>query len=63
MRLLKTLEFENISRLSQGSPDTLSLFLAHIPSVENLILKSSRSRGVEIEGNFEVVQVSTSAVS
>jgi hypothetical protein len=63
MRLLKTLEFENIFQWSQGSPDTLSLFLAHIPSVENLILRSSRSRGVEMEGNFEVVQVSTSAVS
>ena len=63
MTLLKTLEFENISRCSQGSPDILSLFLSHIPSVENLVLKSSRSRGVEIEGNFEVVQVSTSAVS
>jgi hypothetical protein len=63
MKLLKTLEFENISRLSQGSPDTLSLLLAHIPSVENLVLRSSRTRAVEIEGNFEVVQVSTSAVS
>lgn len=63
MKLLKTLEFENISRLSQGSPDTLSLFLAHIPSVENLVLRSSRSRAVEIEGKFEAVQVSTSAVS
>ena len=62
MKLLKTLEFENISRLSQGSPDTLSLLLAHIPSVENLVLRSSRTRAVEIEGNFEVVQVSTSAV-
>lgn len=63
MGLLKTLEFENISRWSQGSPDALSLFLAHVPSVENLVLRSSRTRAVEIEGNFEVVQVSTSAVS
>ena len=62
MTLLKTLEFENISRWSQGSPDTLSLVLAHIPSVENLVLRSSRARGVEIEGNFRAIQVSTSAV-
>ena len=63
MRLLKTLEFENISRWSQGSPDTLSQFLAYIPSVENLILRSSRSRGIDVEGNFEDAQVSTSPVS
>jgi hypothetical protein len=62
MRLLNTLEFENISRWSQGSPDTLSLLLAHIPSVEKLVLRSSRARGVEVEGNFKVIQVSTSAV-
>jgi F-box domain len=62
MRLLKTLEFENISRWSQGSPDTLSLVLAHIPSVEKLVLRSSRTRGVEVEGDFKVIQVSTSAV-
>jgi hypothetical protein len=62
MRLLNTLEFENISRWSQGSPDTLSLLLAHIPSVENLVLRSSRARGVEIDGNFKAIQVSTSAV-
>lgn len=59
MRLLKTLEFENIFRWSQGSPDTLSLFLAHIPSVENLVLRSSRSRGIEVEGNVEDVPVGT----
>ncbi len=63
MRLLKTLEFENISRWFQGSPDTLSLILAHIPSVENLVLRCSRARQVEIEGNFNVVQVSTSTLS
>ncbi len=62
MRLLKTLQFENISRWSQGSPDTLSLILTHIPFVENLVLRS-RSRGVEIEGSFKFVQVSTSEVS
>ena len=62
MRLLKTLEFENISRWSQGSPDTLSLVLAHIPSVEKLVLRSSRARGVEVEGDFKVIQVSTSAL-
>jgi F-box domain len=62
MRLLNTLEFENISRWSQGSPDTLSQFLAHIPSVENLVLRSSRSRGSEVEGIPEDVQVSTSSV-
>ncbi|KAF8494932.1 hypothetical protein F5888DRAFT_1714235 [Russula emetica] len=56
MRLLKTLEFENISRWSQGSPDTLSLVLAHMPSVENLVLRSSRARGIEVEGNFKVNQ-------
>ena len=61
MRLLKTLEFDNISRWSQGSPDTLSQFLANVPSVENLILKSSRSRGLDVEGNFGDDQVSTSA--
>src|SRR6266852_4872441 len=49
MVLLKTLEFENLSRWSQGSPDTLSLVLAHIPSVENLVLRSSRARSVEVE--------------
>jgi len=62
MRLLNTLEFENISRWSQGSPDALSLVLAHIPSVEKLVLRSSRARGVEVDGNFKAVQVSTSAV-
>lgn len=62
MRLLKTLEFDNISRWSLGSPDTLSQFLVNVPSVENLILRSSRSRGLEVEGNFEDNQVSTSAV-
>lgn len=62
MRLLNTLEFENISRWSQGSPDTLSLVLAHIPSVENLVLRSSRARGIEVEGNFKVIQVSIFAV-
>jgi hypothetical protein len=62
MRLLNTLEFENISRWSQGSPDTLSLLLAHIPSVEKLVLRSSRARGIEVEGNFQVIQVSKSAV-
>ena len=62
MRLLNTLEFENISRWSQGSPDTLSLILAHIPSVEKLVLRSSRARGIEVEGNFKVIQVSKYAV-
>ena len=61
MRLLKTLEFDNISRWSLGSPDTLSQFLVNVPSVENLILRSSRSRGLEVEGNFEDNQVSISA--
>jgi hypothetical protein len=60
MRLLNTLEFENIFRWSQGSPDTLSLFLSHIPSVENLVLRSSRSRGAEVEGSVQDVQVSSS---
>jgi hypothetical protein len=62
MRLLKTLEFDNISTWSLGSPDTLSQFLANVPNVENLILRSSRSRGLEADGNFDVDQVSTSAV-
>lgn len=58
MRLLKTLEFDNITRWCQGSPDTLSLFLTHIPTVEHLILKSSRSLGAENDANFEDAQVS-----
>lgn len=62
MRLLKTLEFDNISRWSVGSPDILSQFLVNVPSVENLILRSSRSRGLEVEGNFDDNQVSTSAL-
>jgi hypothetical protein len=62
MRLLKTLEFDNISRWSLGTPDTLSQFLANVPNVENLILRSSRSRGLELDGNFDGDQVSTSAV-
>ena len=62
MRLLKTLEFDNISRWCQGSPDALSQFLAHIPSIEHLIVRSSRSRGAVVEGNPEDAQVSTSTV-
>ena len=62
MRLLKTLEFDNVSRWSQGSPDTLSQFLAHVPSIEQLIVKSSRSRGAVVEGNPEDAQVSTSTI-
>jgi len=62
MRLLKTLEFDNISRWSLGSPDTLSQFLANVPNVENLILRSSRSRGLDVDGRFDGDQVSTSAV-
>jgi F-box domain len=62
MRLLKTLEFENIFRWAQGSPDTLSLFLAHIPSVENLVLKSSRSRGNEGDGSNEGVGAEVSDI-
>ena len=57
MRLLKTLEFENIYRWCQGSPDILSLFLAHIPTVEHLVLRSSRSHGVEAEVSSEDAQV------
>ncbi|KAI9509912.1 hypothetical protein F5148DRAFT_1282475 [Russula earlei] len=53
MRLLKTLEFENIFRWAEGSPDTLSLFLSHIPSVENLVLRSSRSHGLDDEESSE----------
>jgi hypothetical protein len=29
--------------------------------VEKLVLRSSRARGVEVEGNFKVIQVSTSS--
>lgn len=57
MRLLKTLEFENIYRWCQGSPDILSLFLAHIPTVEHLVLRSSRSHGAEAETTSEHSQV------
>jgi hypothetical protein len=63
MKLLKTLEFENITRWCQGSPDTLSLFLAHIPTVEHLILRSSKSLGTEADPNFEDSQVSTNLTS
>ena len=59
MRLLKTLEFDNITRWCQGLPDNLSLFLAHIPSVEHLVLRSSRSLGAETGPNFEDAQVGT----
>lgn len=57
MRLLKTLEFENIYRWCQGSPDNLSLFLAHIPSVEHLILRSSRSHGADADTSSEGAQL------
>ena len=57
MRLLKTLEFENIYRWCQGSPDILSFFLAHIPTVEHLVLRSSRSHGAEAETTSEDSQV------
>ncbi|KAH8986582.1 hypothetical protein EDB92DRAFT_1242075 [Lactarius akahatsu] len=56
MRLLKTLEFENIYRWCQGSPDVLSLFLAHIPTVEHLVLRSSRSHGTEAETSSDDTQ-------
>jgi len=62
MRLLKTIEFENIFRWAQGSPDTLSLFLAHIPSVENLVLKSSRSRGTASDGSHEGIGAEVSNI-
>ena len=62
MRLLTTLEFDNISRWCQGSPDTLSQFLAHVPSIEHLIVRSSRSRGAVVDGKPEDAQVSTSTM-
>ncbi|KAI0270669.1 hypothetical protein BC834DRAFT_841470 [Gloeopeniophorella convolvens] len=53
MRLLKTIEFESLYRLGRGMPDELSLILAHIPTVEHLVVKTSRASALaEAEGEL-----------